>query len=364
MGHGAPKLRLSNMQIAFISLLAATVSILFIFGLCALTVFPLPFGLLIVGPPFVLTIGIGFTYISGPRWRADPSLFVEVQRQLVVYQCQTTLPFVYPLYILGFVSLTGWNQVIFVAVLPIIQIIAKNWISRALGDDDDQKPQCVIFVVEVYNALYVSNVLQTASSWASTAAVMVVDLVQFWVSMVDIVEIFESVNVLMAKISRDHPLAQENFVQVAAWLMADQEQEKAGSELDEANDSDLDLSTPKAKPPVGPYVLKMKDAYLARQWVLSQTSRVFPSYPLNRYRNNQTNAGNDLSLEVIFSEAERSIFVRKTKHVLFIAEYLVLVEYIETVLPFVYCLHELILYHMHNGAYYPALAGLVGSPWR
>ncbi|KAJ8554606.1 hypothetical protein ON010_g9877 [Phytophthora cinnamomi] len=67
--------------------------------------------------------------------------------------------------------------------------------------------------------------------------------------MVDIVEIFESVNVLMAKIPRDHPLAQENFVQVAAWLMADQEQEKAGSELDEANDSDLDLSTPKAKPP-------------------------------------------------------------------------------------------------------------------
>ncbi|KAG6587030.1 uncharacterized protein IUM83_03034 [Phytophthora cinnamomi] len=270
MGHGAPKLRLSNMQIAFISLLAATVSILFIFGLCALTVFPLPFGLLIVGPPFVLTIGIGFTYISGPRWRADPSLFVEVQRQLVVYQCQTTLPFVYPLYILGFVSLTGWNQVIFVAVLPIIQIIAKNWISRALGDDDDQKPQCVIFVVEVYNALYVSNVLQTASSWASTAAVMVVDLVQFWVSMVDIVEIFESVNVLMAKIPRDHPLAQENFVQVAIRLL----------------------------------------------------------------------------------------FIRKTKRVLFIAEYLVLVEYVEVVLPFVYCLHQLVLFHMHNGAYYPALANV------
>ncbi|KAE9055224.1 hypothetical protein PF010_g32228, partial [Phytophthora fragariae] len=187
MGHGAPKLKLSNLQIVIVSVLAATFSDLFMVGLCALTYFPLPFGLLIVGPPFVLVIGICFTYISGPRWRADPSLFVEVQRQLVVYQCQTTLPFVYPLYILGFVSLTGWNQVIFVAVLPIIQIIAKNWISRALGDDDDQKPQCVIFVVEVYNALYVSNVLQTASSWASMAAVIVVDLVQFWVSMLDIV---------------------------------------------------------------------------------------------------------------------------------------------------------------------------------
>ncbi|KAE8906650.1 hypothetical protein PF003_g8875 [Phytophthora fragariae] len=101
MGHGAPKLKLSNLQIVIVSVLAATFSDLFMVGLCALTYFPLPFGLLIVGPPFVLVIGICFTYISGPRWRADPSLFVEVQRQLVVYQCQTTLPFVYPLYILG-----------------------------------------------------------------------------------------------------------------------------------------------------------------------------------------------------------------------------------------------------------------------
>ncbi|KAE8964728.1 hypothetical protein PF010_g29141, partial [Phytophthora fragariae] len=51
-------------------------------------------------------------------------------------------------------------------------------------------------------------------------------------------------------------------------------------------------------------------------------------------------------------------FIRKTKRVLFIAEYLVLVEYIEVVLPFIYCLHQLILFHMHNGAYYTSLADI------
>ncbi|EEY59792.1 uncharacterized protein PITG_12921 [Phytophthora infestans T30-4] len=185
MGHGAPRLQLTRLQITRVSILAATASV---FGLCVLTVFPLPFGLLIAGPPFVIVIAICFTYISGPQWRSDPSILVDVKRQLVIYNCQTMLPFVYPLYILGFVSLTGMHQVVFVAVLPIIQIIAKNWISRALADDD-QKPQSVVFVVEVYNALYVSNVLQTASSWTSTATIIAVDLLQFWVSMIDIVKL-------------------------------------------------------------------------------------------------------------------------------------------------------------------------------
>ncbi|EGZ10643.1 hypothetical protein PHYSODRAFT_317784 [Phytophthora sojae] len=260
---------------------------------CVLTPLPCLFLSLIkevppMAPPEAGVYGNGVFFARSWAVMADPSLFVEVQRQLVVYQCQTTLPFVYPLYIYGFVSLTGWNQVIFVAVLPIIQIIAKNWISRALGDDDDQKPQCVIFVVEVYNALYVSSVLQTASSWASTAAVMVVDLVQFWVSMIDIIKVFEGLSALMAKIPCDHPLAKENFVQLAVRLMA----------MEAQTDS--------------------------------------------------SNGRHDLELEAIFSQEERVRFIRKAKRVLFIAEYLLLVEYVEVVLPFAYCLHQFILFHMHN----------------
>ncbi|KAG1691101.1 hypothetical protein DVH05_007328 [Phytophthora capsici] len=205
MGHGAPRLRLTAQQITLVSLLAATFSILVIFGICVLTVFPLPFGLLIAGPPFVFVIAVYFTR------QDDPAISADFRRQLVLYNCQATLPFVYPVYILGFVSLTGWNQVVFVAVLPVIQIIAKNWISRALADDNDQKPQCVIFVVVVFNALYVSSVLQAAQSWMSTGAIMLVDILQFWVAMSDIVKLLEDVKLLMAKIPRTHPIANENF---------------------------------------------------------------------------------------------------------------------------------------------------------
>ncbi|OWY97983.1 hypothetical protein PHMEG_00031365, partial [Phytophthora megakarya] len=382
MMHGVPRLQLTNSQIAWVSILAATASIFFIFGLCVLTVFPLPFGLLIAGPPFVLVIATCFTYISGPQWRADPSILVDVKRQLVVYNCQTTLPFVYPLYIYGFVSLTGWNQVVFVSILPVIQIFAKNWISRALADDYDQKPQCVIFVVEVYNALYISNVLQTASSWTSTAAIMAIDILQFWVSMRDIVKLLDEVNLFMRKIPQHHPLAKHNFVQVAICLRS-LETNKTKHEIIQKSHEEPRISDiwnqkrqqarifPCNMPP-------QRIGFLRNKLLNHKMAAIMPE---------QQNSNHSIlspSLESFFSREERDIFIKKTAHILFITEYLVLVEYVEMVLPLVYCasnflcfsfrtllvpnyhinvcllsgLHQLALFYMHNSAFYPTLAGV------
>ncbi|KAK1946756.1 putative ankyrin repeat protein [Phytophthora citrophthora] len=339
MIHGAPRLKLTAQQITLVSLLAATFSALVIFGLCVFTVFPLPFGLLIAGPPFVLVIAVCFTSISRPQWQDDPSIFVDVQRQLVVYNCQTTLPFVYPLYIFGFVSLTGWNQVVFVAVLPVIQIIAKNWISRALADDNDQKPQCVIFVVEVYNALYVSSVLQAAQSWMSTAAIMLVDILQFWVSMSDIVKLLDDVNLLMAKIPRSHFAAHENFVQVAVRLMNIEHSAENKNNIQDSSAKESSTQQTNYEP--------LQRRTWIPKWITLRKAQVNPGFPLEEY------ADRTQTLDLIFSQEDRI-----TSRVLYITEYLVLVEYVEVAMPIVYCLHQLILFHMHNGAYYPTMAGV------
>ncbi|KAG3180185.1 hypothetical protein PC128_g15670 [Phytophthora cactorum] len=61
-------------------------------------------------------------------------------------------------------------------------------------------------------------------------------------------------------------------------------------------------------------------------------------------------------LETIFSSKQRALFIHKSARVLFITEYLVLIEYVEVVLPIVYSAHQVILYNMPNRAFYPALA--------
>lgn len=133
MGHGAPKFKLSNRQIAVVLLLTASSHP------CHLG--PLPDRL-----PSSVRSAYRRTSVCVGHWRM---LLVHFRSSVAggpVLVCRgprrvPMLPFVYPLYILSFVSLTRWNQVISVAVLPIIQILAKNWINRALVDDDDQKPQ-------------------------------------------------------------------------------------------------------------------------------------------------------------------------------------------------------------------------------
>ncbi|KAF4317731.1 hypothetical protein BBO99_00007810 [Phytophthora kernoviae] len=299
MGQGSPRLKLNALQLAVVSLLSAGVAVMVIYGICAATVFPLPFGILVVAPPEVLMLAACFAYIFGPRLRAEPSLWNDINQQVSVYNCQVALTFIYPLYIFGFVSLTGVNQALFVLVLPIIKLIAKNSVSRALADYDDVKPQYVIFIVEVFNALYVSSALQSASSWTLTATIMVIDVVHFWVSMRDVMEIFNEMKMLMANIPQDHPIAKENFLQVVLRVLAVES---------EPNDE-----------------------------VQEQVSGA------------------------LFSKTERAHLIKKSTRVLFITEYIVLVEYVEVVIPIVYSIYRVALFNLPNSAYFDSMAGLTSA---
>ncbi|KAF4317517.1 hypothetical protein BBO99_00007841 [Phytophthora kernoviae] len=123
------------------------------------------------------------------------------------------LTLIYPLCIFGLTSLDGIHQAFFVVLLLVIKIGAKNWINRALTGHNDLKPEAVIFNMEVFNALYISNAIQNALSWTSTAAIMALDVIILLLSVVDVIEVLNEVTVLMKKILRGHPIVKEHFVQ-------------------------------------------------------------------------------------------------------------------------------------------------------
>ncbi|EGZ10564.1 hypothetical protein PHYSODRAFT_519962 [Phytophthora sojae] len=272
-------------------------------------------------------------------WRANAALWNDVKRQLSVFYCQVALTFIYPIYIYGFVSLTGIHQVMFVMLLPVIQIIAKNWVSRQLTNHD-LKPESVIFIVEVFNALYVSHALHNSSSWKTTATIMSIDFTHFWLSMLDVVQALDELKALMAKIPRGHPIAKENFVHVATRLVEIEYMLSPASKRSSPGGSKLSWRA-------------QMEAWLSSRDMLSKgsTSRR-DATELNSFVNPTAIIG----LETIFSRQERAELIRKSARVLFVTEYIVLIEYAEVVLPIIYSLHEVILYHMHNRAYYPALA--------
>ncbi|KAG6616922.1 uncharacterized protein IUM83_04860 [Phytophthora cinnamomi] len=140
--------------------------------------------MLLASPPSVVVYETCFVIIWGAQFKANPLIQKEMERQTTVLNCQLSLTLIYPMYIYGFTSFTGVYQTIFVIVLPIIKLITKNWISRALEGHNDLKPEAVIFNVEVFNALYISNALQLASTQAATITIMVVDLLHFALTIV------------------------------------------------------------------------------------------------------------------------------------------------------------------------------------
>ncbi|RLN50965.1 hypothetical protein BBJ29_005681 [Phytophthora kernoviae] len=94
-------------------------------------------------------------------------------------------------------SLSGWRQTAFVLLLPAIKSAGKHWISAMLANQNDIKPEVVIFNVEVFNALYVSNAVQNSSSLDTTVALMVIDVVHFWISMRGTLGLLDEVKTLM-----------------------------------------------------------------------------------------------------------------------------------------------------------------------
>ncbi|ETP29664.1 hypothetical protein F442_21202 [Phytophthora nicotianae P10297] len=257
----------------------------------------------------------------------------------------------------------------FVVILPIIQLIAKNWVSRQ-HTNHDLKPESVIFIVEVFNALYVSNALHNSSSWKTTAAIMTIDFLHFWMSMFDVIEALNEVKILMAKIPRSHPIAQESFVQIAMRIL-DIEATLKASRTDSTKNASWGLRMEKwVSSSNESKASSSRDASsTATRMIMgsgrklsSNITRIFPIRFFHRRKWWQPRVRptfaveghkvtrhprEELKLETIFSSKQRALFIRKSARVLFITEYLVLIE----------CARSYFVQHAQQ-SFYPALADL------
>lgn len=262
-----------------------------------------------------------------------------------------------PLYIFGFTSLTGVSQLFYVLVLPLIKSLSKNWISYNLSHQNDIKPEVVIFNVEVFNALYVSAAVQKSTSLGTTVTLMLIDVLHFWFSMRGTLGVLRKVKALMTKIPPHHPAAAHNFVEIALRLLAIEDRAESGDRLrSRMNFKKKDAPIAKAALTLKRFSIGSKTAErltairtdLRRgvSKLMPQASKIFPSSQMVIEPNvGSISPGPSFELksnrsfqrlEVIFSRQERTEFISITTRVLYITEYLVLVEYTEAVLPMVY----------------------------
>eukprot|EP00644_Phytophthora_capsici_P011310 jgi/Phyca11/110664/e_gw1.18.459.1 len=346
MSQSLARLKMEHMYIVMVALAGSVASFIVVFAVAVWISFPVPFSMLVASPPSVIVILVGFGWTWGEQWRYDAALRRDLVRHTMVFICQVALTFIYPLYIYGFTSLSGVGQLFYVLLLPLIKSISKNWISYTLAGQDDIKPEVVIFNVEVFNALYVSSAVQNSSSLGTTVALMLIDIFHFWFSMRGTIGVLRNVKELMAKIPSSHPIAKENFVEVALRLLAIQDRAESHDQLRSRNSSkkinSLVLKSADSRAPTHADILSVSrvDSRVGRMLgrVIPKASKVFPT---GSVQPKTVNVAENCcpGLETIFSCQERAAFVNTTTRVLYITEYLVLVEYTEAVLPMVYGMH-------------------------
>ncbi|KAF4315507.1 hypothetical protein G195_010782 [Phytophthora kernoviae 00238/432] len=171
---------------------------------------------------------------------------------------------------------------------------------------DDLKPEMVILNAEIFHALFVSWCMQRSASTYTTVLLMVMDFVEATLALRDVGHIMKGMN---------------NVLALNAKI----------DDLSRGKESDIRQVT---QPPDN--VLKC-----------SNDDSDVPI--VNSYAKNLVDE---------MSSTERLRYLRSALQVLHIAEFLVLVEMTEVIIPVVYCIYLSIVYHLPNKVYYAQLRGV------
>ncbi|KAE9235478.1 hypothetical protein PF004_g9101 [Phytophthora fragariae] len=311
-----PDLHINAVHVIVMPMIAGGCAVLFMTAMSSVIGFPLPFALVVGIPVWFVVVVICFACCFGQKLRRDPVLFKDLQNSIVVLIFQVLLTFVYPAYLYGFNRVKASNQKFYLVLLPIIKIIAKNLISHNLGTKYDLMPQIMIFNVDVFNAL----------------------------------------------IPAEHPLKSASFIQIAQQIIKEDFHAKANLMLHRYNSAFSILKYP-ARGSVDSHssvgALTDTTQMVSKKILPVDTTgaplpvaEVETFTPLHHDESTQRCG----VLKDVFSPRERRLFVQRTAQVLFTTEFVILVEYTEVIVPFIFCIYTLSMYYLPNRAYYPQLA--------
>lgn len=347
--HCLPRLPISNTSLVIVSIFATSVGVSWQFACSHFIGFPLPFGLVIGTCMWTPAVVLGCYTLWQGHLRRDRSLLDDLVQYLGVFLAQVAMTFIYPAYIFIFYMFGPVGQTAFVMVLPFIKMLLKNWIARFLKNVDDLKPEVIIFNIEVFNALYIAYSLQNESAWATTALIMVVDLVLAWLSFQDINYVLHDFRALMAKAPKAKSMP---VLEVAMLLLRDPmvrdhprlQLHSSKSAASSTHQKTIASSAAKASSLAKVYV---SDAPPSKYAVDSDVETT-PDMPMA--------TANDpfamLPLE------DRVKLVQIALRLLLLVEFIILIEFTEVIMPVIYAMYVVAMSRLPNRQYYPRLAAL------
>lgn len=367
-----PRLRISEKERIALAVPVAFFTNALAYGLARVIGFPLPFSLNLSAVPWSSLFALSLWVLRGKYLRRHPAVLQALLRYALVCMCQVSMVVVYPVFYSAFARFSSSTQTAFAMLLPVIKLVVKNLISRILSDHHDVKPEIVIFNVEVFHALFVSLCMQSSTSISTSIALIGVDFVQACISLHDLNTMLVDVDRLAAKMH----MKKGQLIDTAVSVLRDYPDvalhqrlrhlvQESGAINGAASGGQIAPLAEMGKgsklvPPYKPASTAIGSSERVEGKPDTESNRVSTAKPLERQDQQQetrhpTDAtakpaldgasnGTDTnynkrakSIAAVLTADERLVFVQKALQVLFLTEFLLLIEFTEVVIPVVYC---------------------------
>ncbi|TMW60535.1 hypothetical protein Poli38472_000577 [Pythium oligandrum] len=313
----------------FVAFIAAVSGTAFVYGLSTVIGFPVPFAQVTASITGLPTAIFTMSMILREKLRQDTTLQTDLRNQFFVFVGETAMTYVYPIYFLAFTSTASYAQSAITFLLPFLKIGLRNHFSKALTGLDDVKPPFIVFNVDIFSAMYVAICMQTSHYWVNTLLIMVVDIVQILISVYDVRRVLKEIRALV--------------------------------NLDKYDGSLLDLCLTIASAPEVRRELDHQCSSLKlgksrnRQGALQSASRIVPSLPASRP---SMTIIHENTIVAKLRPSKRVKLVHKLMSVLYIAEFVLLIEFAEVMIPILYSIYLVAMSYLPNRQHYDQLATL------
>lgn len=327
--------------------------------------FPVPFTNVTTSPAWVVMLCavIFFNWhrrIQAGSARGDATVWkAEVTTWLKVWTCQCCLLAMYPAYFFAFLSFPMSGQLPFACLLPVLKVLVRNWLSRALGSLHDEKIESVILNADVFSSLFVSYCMQTVPTGLTTAGLMTVDYLQLAVSTHDLSILIKRINGIRQQLlemraneaalapgeePRGHDQAggehQESLpmtvLDIADSFLAKRQRSDPKSPRESASHPENNTERAGAQTSVATRVApKRSDSAVGSRIVSAvKNVKVVPGLA-ESLAGGTTDASGKYSTPVDAACLERRL-IDATRRLLYFTEFLVLLSFAEVIIPFIY----------------------------
>ncbi|KAJ8576501.1 hypothetical protein ON010_g2709 [Phytophthora cinnamomi] len=274
---------------------------------------------------------------------------------------------------------------VYTVLLPVIKLFMRNLFVRAVGRVGDETPELVVFNADVFGSLFISYCMQSSPFFWTTLEIMVADVVLMGLTLRDIERARAGLRALERQVDDNrvwkscHGAAiQINLssclptsldrASILLEMETSLEATKASgvSVVGRTQNDSPNLTSLEGEEDAGPAVVTTKEAWSPqKRWNSTSLAAHFLLKLKERMNRIRIHPKIDIQqvLQVV-PTGKRSplssieLYTRKVRRLLLMAEFLLLINYVEVIIPLVFSIYLFATYHLPNREYYAVYNGM------